>query len=420
MMMMSEGVGATALARSGLVLLVVACAPEATEPARFVVTDSAGVQIAESFSPALRRGDVWTLSPGPMLEIGEQVGEPEYLLSGIVGASRLDDGSLVLCNQADRTIRYYDATGRFLRQSAGQGAGPTELRQLNRCVHRGGETWAFQVPALPLKVFDDSGELSRTVPMPRPGGRVAQLADVFEDGSLLLRQNAPRREMPQGLGVLAGVIIRAAPEGGSLDTLGTFNTGRWVRGERVAFPAAFSPTLVHVAFGELAVLSWPERMDLALVAEGGTVVRRIRTPVVPTPVTASMRAAFTDRVLNGPMPLGDTPYQDASIRRAIVEMMEYPESLPMHYRVLATTDGLLWVERGEAPRDPLPQVAEPYSGPTTWDVFSPEGEWLTPVALPAGFHPLEIAATYVLGVHHDELGVERIRLYELVDSRPAG
>ena len=119
---------------------------------------------------------MWTLSPDPILEIGEQVGEPGYLLSGIVGASRLDDGSLLLCNQADRTIRYYDATGRFLRQSAGQGAGPTELRQLNWCVHRGRETWVFQVPALPLKVFDDSGELSRTVPMPRPGGRVAQPA----------------------------------------------------------------------------------------------------------------------------------------------------------------------------------------------------------------------------------------------------
>ena len=415
-MMTCERAGAVRLAPLGLLLLLGACAPEASKRARFAVTDSAGVLIAESSSPASRRGAAWTLSPDPILEIGEQVGEPEYLLSGIVGASRLDDGSLVLCNQADRTIRYYDATGRFLRQSAGQGAGPTELRQLNRCVHRGGETWAYQVPALPLKVFDDSGEFARAVPMPRPGGRVAQLADVFEDGSLLLRQNAPRREMPQGLGVLPGVVMRADADGVRLDTLGTFDTGRWVRSDRVSFPAAFSPTLVQVAFGELAVLSWPERMDLALVGPDGTVVRRIRTPVVPTPVTASLRAAFADRVLNGPMPLGDTPYQDPAIRRAIVDMMVYPESLPTHYGVLATTDGLLWVERGEAPRDPLPQVAEPYSGPTTWDVFSPEGEWLTPVALPAGFHPLEVAATYVLGVHHDELGVERVRLYSFAQA----
>jgi hypothetical protein len=201
-----------------------------------------------------------------------------------------------------------------------------------------------------------------------------------------------------------------------LDTLGTFETGRWVRSERVTFPAAFSPTLVQVALGDLAVLSWPERFDLALVGSGGLVVRRIRTPAVPVAVTASQRAAFADRVLNGPMPLGDTPYQDPAIRRAIVDMMVYPEALPTHYRVVGAKDGRLWVERGDAPRDPLPQVAEAYSEPTTWDVFSPEGEWLTPVVLPAEFQPLEIGATYVLGVHHDEIGVERVRLYDL--TRP--
>ena len=399
-----------------LLLASTACTSEPPEPPRFAITDSAGMLIAESSSPALGGDAMWRIAENATLEVGRQVGEEEHLLSGIVGASRLDDGSLVLCNQADRTIRYYNDAGDFLRQSAGRGSGPTELRQLNRCFVRGGEIWAFQVPALPLKVFDDSGEFVRAVPMPRPGGRVAQLADIFEDGSFLVRQNAPRREMPQGLGVLAGVVMRAAADGVALDTLGTFDTGRWVRGERVSFPAAFSPTLVEIAFGELAVLAWPDRVDLALVGPGGAVVQRIRTPGTPPQVTASARAAFTDRILNGPMPLGDTPYQDPAIRRAIVDMMVYPERLPTHYRVLATTDGHLWVERGEAPRDPLPQVAEPYSRPTNWDVFSAEGEWLTPVALPPGFHPLEIGAGYVLGVHYDELGVERVRVYELVKS----
>ena len=405
-------------AKLALLALLAACGTEPREPPPFAVTDSAGVLIAQSRSPASRQGVMLMLSLDPTLEIGEQGGEPEYLLSGIVGAMRLEDGTLVLCNQADRTIRYYDDSRHFLRQSAGQGEGPTELRRLNRCVRRGGEIWAVQIPALPLKVFDDSGELARAVPMPRPGGRVALLADVFEDGSLLLLQNDPRRELPQGLGVLSGVAMRSSADGGLLDTLGTFETGRWVRSERVTFPAAFSPTLSQVALGDLAVLSWPERFDLALVGSGGVVVRRIRTPAVPAAVTASQRAAFTDRVLNGPMPLGDTPYQDPAIRRAIVDMMVYPEVLPTHYRVVAAKDGRLWVERGDAPRDPLPQVAEAYSKPTTWDVFSPEGEWLTPVVLPAGFQPLEIGATYVLGVHHDEIGVERARLYDL--TRPDG
>ena len=400
----------------GWLLLLAACAPGEIEPTRFTTRDSAGIVIAESSRPSFPEDRMWALAADPDLEIGEQTGQPEYLLSGVVGGGRLEDGSLVICNRADRTVRYYDAGGSFLRQSAGQGAGPTELRQLNRCVRRGGEIWAFQFPALPLKVFNDVGEFMRVVPMPRPGGRGAQLADVFEDGSLLIRQNAPLRDLPRGLSVLRGVLIRAAPDGERLDTLGTFDTGRWVRSERVAFPAAFSPTLAEVALGELAVLSWPDRMDMALVGPDGVVVRRIRHGARAPNVSATTRAAFVDRILNGPMPAGDTNYDDASTRRAIVDMMEYPESFPVHYRVLAATDGELWVERGEGPRDPLPQFAEPYLGRTTWDVFSPEGEWLIAVAFPAGFHPLEIRSSYVLGVHHDELGVERVRLYSFAEA----
>jgi hypothetical protein len=42
------------------------------------------------------------------------------------------------------------------------------------------------------------------------------------------------------------------------------------------------------------------------------------------------------------------------------------------------------------------------------------------VAFPAGFHPLEIGSDYVLGVHHDELGVERVRLYSFAESDAPG
>lgn len=90
-------------------------------------------------------------------------------------------------------------------------------------------------------------------------------------------------------------------------------------------------------------------------------------------------------------------------------MMEYPAVLPAHYRVIVASDGVLWVERGDSPRDPLPWVAEAYAASTEWDVFTPEGEWLGTVQVHAGFEPWEIGEDYVLGVHHDALGVECLR-----------
>ena len=394
------------------------CTDEVERPA-FEVTDSAGVPVALSTEPTRGAGREWRLSQGPTVEVGEEVGADEYLLSQVVGAAWLADGSLLVCNADDRTLRYYDPDGAFLRQSAGAGDGPDELRFLSGCFRRGAETWVYQLPALPIKVFDESGDVVRSVPIPRPGGRVAQLADVTTDGSLLLRQDAPRRDLEMGVSVLSGRVIRAPAGGGRLDTLGVFDTGRWVRGERVAFPAAFSPTLRIVAFGELVIVSWPEAYDLALLDSDGAAVRRIRTSNRPVAVTGTHRRAFQERVLVGPMPAGDTPYQSEEVRRLVVDMMEYPEVLPTHYRVLVSRDDLIWVERGDAPRDPLPQVADPHDPATTWDVFRGSGEWLTTVELPGRFDPLEIGAEHVLGVHHDALGVERVRLYAL-DRRAEG
>ena len=396
----------------------VGCALDRPEAPRFTTADSSGVVIGRSTSPSWPEGRGWRLSPEPVLDIGEQSGEPEYLFSGIAGATRRDDGSLLVCNSTDRTLRYYDAAGTFTHQSAGPGDGPNELLNMIRCFQRGGETWVYQAPAMPMKIFDGAGNVVRAMPIPRPGGRFAVLMDVYEDGSLLLRQEPPRRELPLGLSVLEATLVRTVAGAADLDTLGTFNSGRWVRGDQTAFPGAFTPTLAAVAHGDLSVVSWPERMDMAFVGARGVVSVRIQRAREVRPVTTAHRSAFVDRILNGPMPTGDTPYNRPVIRRAIVDMMEYPDVLPAHYRVIVASSGALWVERGDAPRDPLPYVAEAYAASTVWDVFTSEGEWLGPVQLHAGFEPWEIGEDYVLGVHHDGVGVERLRLYSL--DKPEG
>ena len=398
-----------------LVAVASGCA-DVVEGPDFEATDSAGVALALSRQPSWDDGFEWALSASPTLEIGAQTGADEDLFSQVVGAARLGDAALLVCNGDDRTLRYYGPDGTFLRRSAGQGEGPEELRFLSRCIHRDGETWAYQAPTLPIKVFDESGAFVRSVVLPRPGDRVAQVIDVAADGSLLLRQDAPRRGLDAGVSILSTWVIRSTADGSTLDTVGTFDGGLWMRGDRVAFPAAFSPTLAALFWDDLVVVSWPERFDLALFDSTGALTRRIRTTTEPLEVEASDRRAFEDRILNGPMPAGDTPYQSEEIRRLIVEMMVYPEALPVHYRAIVSGDGHLWLERGDAPRDPLPQVAEPYRAPTTWDVFDREGKWLGGVSLPAGFEPLEVGGTYVLGVHHDELGVERLRLYHLTKA----
>lgn len=49
-----------------------------------------------------------------------------------------------------------------------------------------------------------------------------------------------------------------------------------------------------------------------------------------------------------------------------------------------------------------------------WSVFATDGSWLGTVATPPYFTISEIGSDYLLGVHRDELGVERVRRYRLV------
>ena len=399
-----------------LALPLVACGPEGPEGPDFERSDSAGIRIALSREPQWLEDIGGALSETPILEIGREEGEDAYLLSGVSGAARLSDGSVVVCNAADRTLRYFGPDGVYTHSGGGQGAGPGELRRMTRCLQRNGRTWVYQAPALPIEVFDEAGVRVASATIPKPGDRVARLLDIGEDGSLVLGQDAPRRDLDAGVSILPTTVFRSTADG-ELVTLGTFDGAAWVRGDRVTFPAAFSPTLQAAAVGDLTVVSWPESFDLALIGREGATSVRLRRVVLPTSVSAAHRSAFELRVLEGPMPAGDTPYEDEQIRRAIVDMMVYPAVFPAHYRVITSTDHYLWVERGDGPRDPLPQVADPNPSPTTWDVFSPEGRWLGPGEMPARYDPSEIGGAYVLGVHRDELGVERVRMYHLTKPR---
>jgi hypothetical protein len=401
---------AVAIAGGGLA----SCTEPAPSRPAFTVTDSAGVEIVVSRLP--ERPVAATLAEAPSLTIGETAGAGEQLLDGVLASRRDDDGTLTVCNRGDRTIRRYAADGRLLGSAAGSGGGPSELRRMTGCFFRAGEIWVYQAPALPVKRYDPDGAFLGPVPLPRPGGRVALLLGVFEDGTLLLRQDASRREMPMGEAILNGTLMRTLPGADgweALDTLGTFPTGVWLRADRLAFPQAFSPTLQAMPLGGSVFVGWPTSYDFALIGAGGVVRRRVRRAWEAPAASAADRGWFERRILEGPMPGGDTPFEAEEIRRRIIDMMTYPGTLPAYYRVLVDRTGVLWLERGGAPRDPLPQVAEPYLEPTRWDLFGADGRWLGAVALPGGLAPLDIGADYLLGVHYDELGVEQLRVYAL-------
>ena len=48
-----------------------------------------------------------------------------------------------------------------------------------------------------------------------------------------------------------------------------------------------------------------------------------------------------------------------------------------------------------------------------WTVFDPEGRYLGDVTVPAGLRVFTIHTDRLIGVHYDDLGVERVRIYAI-------
>ncbi|MYA32532.1 MAG: hypothetical protein F4164_09625 [Gemmatimonadales bacterium] len=60
--------------------------------------------------------------------------------------------------------------------------------------------------------------------------------------------------------------------------------------------------------------------------------------------------------------------------------------------------------------------------PTRWIVTDPSirGDFGGIVVLPQGFRPYDIGRDYVLGVWSDELGIEFVRMYDLIEASSGG
>ena len=79
------------------------------------------------------------------------------------------------------------------------------------------------------------------------------------------------------------------------------------------------------------------------------------------------------------------------------------EHVPVARTLLIDTEGNIWSERYRLPWEEDP----------VWDVIDASGRWLGTVNTPRNFNLFDIGPNYVLGRHRDDLGVERMRMYEL-------
>ena len=370
-------------------------------------TDSAGVEIVENAGPAWAEGSGWRLAPTPRVMIGTVDGPDEEQLFRVFSATVLSDGRIAVANSGTAEIRYFDAEGRYLSATGGEGEGPGEFGVLS---------WLRRFPGDTLVAWDlSTGRLSRLGPAGEyidsntfqppvenqsvqyvgsiaPDMHVVTVSqfpwfETFEDGKVFDAEAAywlydgsgvPVREIVR---VSRGEQVMVTERSGSRvrNTIGNkvFTIGDQVRVTSLGLRVAFA-----------------DRAEVRSIDPDDGTTRIVRYAPAPR--------LLTQQLIDDYLEAGDPTPDMLSRRRKQLDAAPLPEYLPVHGRLLVDAVGRAWLRPFGTSTDA-----------SFWTVIDENGVWLGPVEMPERFNPLEIGDDYVLGVTRDELGIEYLKLFDL-------
>ncbi|NIW73960.1 MAG: hypothetical protein GWN08_01640 [Gemmatimonadetes bacterium] len=375
----------------------------------FQVRDSAGVQIVTITEPRWPSSTGWRLAEEASLDIGVLDGDSAYQFHEIAGALRQDDGRIVVANAGSNELRQFGSDGAFLRSAGRQGGGPGEFEQIIWLLPWRGDSLAvFDWGHRRVSVFDRELEFGRAFVLHfLESGGFPRLIDLLPDGSLLVTVMRFDQETRTATGTqrAAVQILRADAEGTVVDSL-----GRFPGAERFEVPMGNFTIFANAAFGRASrgaahddgfYFGTSDSYEIRDYSVDGTLQRLIRLARPNRPVGAEDIARYKEQERAG--------VSSEEGRQAVERMlgaMPFPETFPAYGRFIVDAENNLWVE----------DYPVPGSAASRWNVFDGGGTLLGTVQTPANFTPYQIGADFALGSWRDELDVEHVRLYPLLEA----
>ncbi len=388
-------------------LAVAACgSPEDRTPIS-TARDSAGIRIVENRPEA--SADSCALSGDPAVVIGVREGASEDQLYRVMDATRLSDGRIAVVNQGSSQIRLYGPDGRFLHAFGREGEGPGEFRDVFQIWSQPGDTllvgdyrpWRFHR-------FTPAGEHLRTVRPAPPYPNPPEVMGVLDDGSYVLGRGCCRNTEP-GFHEQELHLVRHAPDGGLVDTLGVYPYGRRGYLDRetnfMGSPLFEARTRVAVQ-GDRMVVGPGEEPEVRVLSSEGELRAILRWSGPDRTVTPEEVETYREETL--------AEYEDRPellerfARPQVAEERPVNDRFPAYATVLLSRSGEIWVRK-------YPRPSWPEEDDMRWMVFRGDGTFachaVTPPSIEAVWDLYEIGADYVLGKATDELGVEYVRMY---------
>jgi hypothetical protein len=397
-----------ALLLAGTTACTAGCGGEPGPADAWTVRDSAGLRVVENLQPAWTPGVAWRVADEPGLEIGVEEGEEPYQLYRVLDALRLDDGRIVISNAGTGELRFFDPEGTHLWNAGRHGQGPGEFGEFSST-----RLWAGPRGTLVVSdngnnrvnVFRTTGEFLRSARIEAaPGGMPPNILDGFGDGTwLAVRGSGPLVGAPGAIIQGSRLYFRYNSDGRPADSLVEIQAPpRYVHnyGDHTHYPYIPLTPRVSVAAGDWWLFvgdGYNHQIERRRL--NGTLNSYIRWRETDRRRTEEVYDRYKQESLDDA--------QDQVQRRLYAHYygleLPIPEYLPAYQGLLVDDEAYLWVERYRLPWERRPH----------WDVFDPDGRWLGTVETPVGLRPFQIGPDFLLGRHRDDMGVERIRLYDL-------
>jgi hypothetical protein len=346
----------------------------------------------------------WTLSPQPVVRIGEVEAEQQYMFSLVTGALRLSDGRLIVANGSSNELRVYDAKGKHLTTLGRTGGGPGEFQTLRGLWPLPADSFiAVDARNGRLTFFSSAPTMSHTIQVPTIPGANGRMAD----GSLIATVGlAPpeKREMKDFHGLIdfIGLVLRRGPNATAYDTIVRGKAGQSLV---VTVPPSFRQ--YPFPYGRTAQIAVGRNRfyygDTHSTELGIYDLSGQRTGSIK--IRGSGRAlsqADIDKWVDVEVEKRTTPQTKTDTRTAFRDIPA-PKRSPEFAALKLDDAGNLWVREYGPPWDPS----------LNWNVHDESGKAIGRVRMPPRFEPMHIGRDFILGVSKDELDVERVELYSL-------
>jgi 6-bladed beta-propeller len=405
----------------GLSLAAVACETPPEHASPVARSDSAGIALVVYGALPSRNESRIQLSTTPQLVIGGAGGPQEVQFFQVAGVVRLSDGRVVVADGGAAEIRVFDPEGRFIHEFGGTGEGPGEFVMLSFLARMAGDSILAGDAGLGrIQAFDPEGHYAWGWSVATRGarGRFPNPVGVTSGGQVLATlgelPSGPSGGEPERLPEMLLMLDRTRAAWDTLDVLR--GPSQVVRATERGFSmqaVSFGGDSDAAAGGDIVAVVDSDVLG-ARVFRGGRLSTIIRVTIDPVPVTPEMLTRYVDDAL-ALWPAGAPAEARDGFRQRVVNG-PHGASLPRVVSVEVDAVGRVWMNLARIPGETRESFA----------VVGPDGEWFGIVTLPPGLDRgtngsngpgLDIGGDYLLGVWRDELGVETVRMYSLVEKQ---